>query len=105
MFKLRRLSDQPILEPIPNHPWESAAVFNCGVAIQDQRMVMIYRAADRDFSTIGDEKPDALRKFTSSLGYAVSDDGFTSHAKPIPSSKGKGNKKPGVWKTSPQQNR
>lgn len=85
MFKLRRLSDQPILEPIPNHPWESAAVFNCGVAIQDQRMVMIYRAADRDFSTIGDEKPDALRKFTSSLGYAVSDDGihFTRQAHPI----------------------
>lgn len=85
MFKLRRLSDQPILEPIPQHSWESAAVFNCGVACHQDEVVMIYRASDRGFATLGDPHPNGSNKFTGSFGYAVSEDGihFTRNAAPI----------------------
>lgn len=57
MFKLRRLSQQPILEPIEQHDWERAAVFNCGVTLHQGRVHMIYRASDRDFSALSDSEP------------------------------------------------
>ncbi len=85
MFKLRRLSKQPILEPIAEHPWERAAVFNCGVTLYQGKVHMIYRASDRDFSVLAHSEPDKRHKFTSSFGYAVSDDGinFTRETQPI----------------------
>jgi predicted GH43/DUF377 family glycosyl hydrolase len=68
MIKLTRFSDQPILRPIKEHPWEAAAVFNCG-AIYDNGMVhLIYRATD--ISSGGQEG-----KYINSLGYAASKDG------------------------------
>lgn len=85
MFKLRRLVDQPILAPIPEHPWESAAVFNCAVTVHEGKIYMIYRAADRDFAVLRRPTPEAALKFTSSLGCAVSSDGITfqREAQPI----------------------
>ncbi|BDG60675.1 glycoside hydrolase family 130 protein [Caldinitratiruptor microaerophilus] len=69
MFKLERLSKQPVLKPIPEHPWESAAVFNCAAIYWEGRIHLIYRATD-----IG---PHArYGRYVSSLGYAVSDDGL-----------------------------
>ena len=57
MFKLRRLADQPILEPNPEHSFERAAVFNCGVTLHDGKIHMIYRAADRDFTALSHLSP------------------------------------------------
>jgi len=69
MIKLKRLSDQPILLPKKEHPWEAAAVFNCA-AIYDNGLVhMIYRAAD--IAPNGKEGP-----YINRLGYAVSKDGI-----------------------------
>jgi len=66
MLKLKRCFDKPVLEPIKEHPWEAAAVFNCGVYYDGELVHMLYRASDtRDKS-----------KFISSFGYAVSKDGF-----------------------------
>lgn len=69
MFKLERLSTKPVLEPTPEHPWESAAVFNCAAIYWAGRIHLIYRATD-----IG---PHArYGPYVSSLGYAVSEDGL-----------------------------
>jgi predicted GH43/DUF377 family glycosyl hydrolase len=68
MIKLTRYSDQPIFSPIKEHPWEAAAVFNCG-AIYDNGLVhLIYRATD---ISSGGQEGD----YINSLGYAVSKDG------------------------------
>ncbi len=85
MFKLRRLADQPILEPNPEHSFERAAVFNCGVTLHDGKIHMIYRAADRDFTALSHPEPREEHKFVSSFGYAVSADGinFTRDPEPI----------------------
>ncbi|NLL43075.1 MAG: glycosidase [Firmicutes bacterium] len=85
MFKLRRLSQEPILEPIAEHSWEREAVFNCGVTFHQGRVHMIYRASDRDFSALSDLEPKANKRFISSFGYGVSEDGinFTREAEPI----------------------
>jgi len=69
MIKLKRLSDQPILLPKKEHPWEATAVFNCA-AIYDNGLVhMIYRATD--IAPNGKEGP-----YINRLGYAVSKDGI-----------------------------
>lgn len=67
-MKLKRISDIPILKPLPDHPWEAAAVFNCAAVPHHGRIHMIYRATD--IASDGSEGP-----FVSSLGGAVSDDG------------------------------
>lgn len=90
MFKLRRLSEQPILEPNPNNQWEQAAVFNCGVTYHDGRVHMFYRAADRDFAALADENPDPSKRFVSSIGYAVSADGINFEREPEPIFVGEG---------------
>ncbi len=70
MIKLERISDQPILKPVEDSEWESAAVFNCA-AIYDKGLVhMIYRASD--IAPNGESGP-----FVSRLGYAVSKDGLS----------------------------
>jgi predicted GH43/DUF377 family glycosyl hydrolase len=68
MIKLKRLTNLPILMPKSHHPWEAAAVFNCG-AIYDNGLVhMIYRATD--IASNGKEG-----EYINNLGYAVSNDG------------------------------
>jgi predicted GH43/DUF377 family glycosyl hydrolase len=59
---LIRFERNPILKPIPNHSWESKAVFNPAAIYLDKRVHIIYRA-------IGDSD-------TSVLGYAISRDGL-----------------------------
>jgi predicted GH43/DUF377 family glycosyl hydrolase len=67
---LRRLSDVPIIAPRGNG-WESAGTFNPAVVIRDDKIVMLYRAQDR--------------QGTSRLGYAESTDGihFSRRDEPI----------------------
>jgi predicted GH43/DUF377 family glycosyl hydrolase len=78
MFKLRRISERPILEPIQAHEWERAAVLNCGVCYHEGVFHMLYRASDLPFG-------DFTRKFVTRFGYAVSADGvhFTRFDKPV----------------------
>jgi len=57
-FKLKRMGG-PVLKPIPEHSWESGAVFNPGVVKQSDIVHMLYRAVEGDnFSTIGYAKLD-----------------------------------------------
>lgn len=51
---LSRLSGNPVLEPHPEHWWESQAVFNPGAVIHDGRVHLFYRALGNDgISRIG----------------------------------------------------
>jgi predicted GH43/DUF377 family glycosyl hydrolase len=59
---LIRYEGNPILKPIPNHPWESKAVFNPAALFLDGRVHIVYRA-------IGESD-------TSVLGYAASKGGL-----------------------------
>jgi len=57
-FKLRRING-PILSPIPEHSWESRAVFNPGIAQDGEIIHMLYRAVVGDnFSSLGYAKLD-----------------------------------------------
>jgi predicted GH43/DUF377 family glycosyl hydrolase len=78
MIKLTRLSEQPILSPIPAHPWEAAAVFNTAAILHNDRIHLIYRATD--ITSNGQQG-----KYINSFGYAVSTDGihFERRATPI----------------------
>jgi predicted GH43/DUF377 family glycosyl hydrolase len=62
MMKLRRFDENPILEPQPEHWWESSQTFNPGVILLENKVHILYRA-------IGDDG-------ISRLGYAVSREGF-----------------------------
>ncbi len=73
MLKLQRLSPSPIMGPT-EHPWESGAVFNCGVTMREEKVCMVYRASDRDFASLAHSMPLATEKFISSFGYAQSED-------------------------------
>ncbi|MCH7732057.1 MAG: glycosidase [Candidatus Marinimicrobia bacterium] len=66
-MKLTRLTKEPILKPIENHPWERSAVFNAGAVYHNGLYHMIYRATDIG----GSEK---YGEYINSLGYAVSSD-------------------------------
>jgi len=59
---LERFDGNPILEPQPNHWWESKATFNPGAIYEQGKVHIVYRA-------IGDSD-------VSVLGYACSVDGF-----------------------------
>jgi predicted GH43/DUF377 family glycosyl hydrolase len=59
---MSRFADNPILEPIKEHPWEAKSVFNPGVINLEGRVYLIYRALGEDN--------------ISRLGLAVSEDGF-----------------------------
>ncbi len=60
---LIRYSHNPILKPNPFHPWEALNVFNASVIFHNNVFHMLYRAQGMDY--------------VSTLGYAVSMDGFT----------------------------
>ncbi|MCH8011438.1 MAG: glycosidase [Candidatus Marinimicrobia bacterium] len=77
-MKLTRLTKEPILKPIKNHPWERSAVFNAGAVYHNGLYHMIYRATDIG----GSEK---YGEYINSLGYAVSSDLLKWHRydKPI----------------------
>ena len=62
---LERHKENPILRPDKFNWWESKAVFNCAVLLDDNRIHMLYRA-------IGE-----YEKYISRIGYASSTDGYT----------------------------
>jgi beta-1,2-mannobiose phosphorylase / 1,2-beta-oligomannan phosphorylase len=61
---LERHKENPILRPDKFNWWESKAVFNCAVLLDDNRIHMLYRA-------IGE-----YEKYISRIGYASSTDGY-----------------------------
>jgi predicted GH43/DUF377 family glycosyl hydrolase len=69
VLKLTRFSENPILKPNPDHEWEAAAVFNCGVIFHNGLIHMIYRATNR--SSNGSDG-----QYINNFGYAVSKDGI-----------------------------
>ena len=59
---MKRFSGNPILKPIPAHPWESRLVFNAAAISLNDSVHILYRAMGNDG--------------VSRLGYARSSDGF-----------------------------
>ena len=70
-MKLTRHPENPILTPIPEHPWEARNVFNCGVINHDGKVVLIYRG-------------QGWENDVSHLGYAESADGIHFDRLPEP---------------------
>jgi predicted GH43/DUF377 family glycosyl hydrolase/mannose-6-phosphate isomerase-like protein (cupin superfamily) len=70
MIRLRRYGGNPILKPLPEHPWEALAVFNPGAVQAAGRVHMVYRAMSKDNTSV--------------LGYASSADGFNFERSPEP---------------------
>ena len=77
MIKLKRISDKPVLEPIPEHPWEAAAVFNGAAVYENGVFHYIYRATDIG----GHEK---YGDYINNLGYAASRDLIHWERRPEP---------------------
>lgn len=84
MIRLERLSQTPILTPVPEHDWERAAVFNAGAIYENGLVYLFYRAMDRHYGTPS-PVPRSEEKFVSSVGLAVSTDGvhFSRLDKPV----------------------
>ncbi len=59
---LKRFEGNPVLKPVPEHPWESSYVLNAGTIRLNGRVYLAYRA-------FGEDR-------ISRIGLAVSDDGF-----------------------------
>lgn len=57
-----RSKENPILEPVPQHSWESNAVFNPAAVLLDGKVHLLYRAMSRENTSV--------------LGYAMSRDGI-----------------------------
>lgn len=62
-WRFKRLDNNPILLPVPNHGWEAKAVSNPAAIDLDGKVHILYRALSNDN--------------TSSIGYAVSENGAT----------------------------
>ncbi|MFH1478737.1 MAG: hypothetical protein ABIG92_03050 [Candidatus Omnitrophota bacterium] len=60
-----RFKKNPILTPIPEHPWENKAIFNPASVDLEGKIHIVYRAMSEDN--------------TSTMGYAVSIDGLNIH--------------------------
>ncbi|HYF13165.1 MAG TPA: hypothetical protein VD928_02630 [Candidatus Paceibacterota bacterium] len=69
-IKLNRFSENPILGPIPEHWWESSAVFNPAAFVFDGKVHILYRALGQDG--------------ISRIGYASSRDGIHFERLPYP---------------------
>jgi predicted GH43/DUF377 family glycosyl hydrolase len=61
-IKLERFPGNPIIQPKPEHGWESKAVFNPAALYEDGKVHLVYRAMSEDNTSV--------------LGYACSKDGF-----------------------------
>ncbi len=51
-FYLKRVKEEPILEPIKDHPWESKAVFNPGAIYLRNKVYLVYRAMSEDNTSV-----------------------------------------------------
>jgi len=59
---VKKFEENPLLTPLPHHPWESRAAFNSAAVYEDGKVHFVYRAlGDTDLSV---------------LGYAASSDGL-----------------------------
>jgi len=69
--RVDRLGENPIIDPVPSHWWESQAVFNPGAFEHNGVVHLFYRAIGEDG--------------ISRIGYAYSADGihFTRHSEPV----------------------
>lgn len=88
MIRLKRYVRNPIITPLPEHEWEAKLTFNPGAIYLDNKVHILYRAMSQDN--------------TSTLGYAVSKDGFTiseRYPRPVyvPRIKEEKKKKPGTY--------
>ncbi len=63
-MKLVKYAGNPILSPLPDHPWENLVTTNPGVILDGDTFYMLYRAA-------GDDDDHVIR-----FGLATSQDGF-----------------------------
>lgn len=71
ILKLQRAEENPIIQPIKDHSWESKATFNPGALYLRGRVHIIYRAMSGDN--------------TSTFGYATSGDGIhIDYRSPVP---------------------
>lgn len=61
-LKLKRLHQNPVLEPVPSHWWENEAVFNPAAVVHNGRVHLFYRALGHDgISRIGHaSSPDGI---------------------------------------------
>lgn len=62
LLSLKRFEKNPILEPIPEHPWEAKLVFNPAAVYENNKVHLIYRAMSHDNTSV--------------FGYAASSDGL-----------------------------
>lgn len=62
-IKLERFPENPVIQPKPEHGWESKAVFNPAAIYEDGKVHLVYRAMSEDNTSV--------------LGYACSKDGFS----------------------------
>ncbi|MBP9816370.1 hypothetical protein KBD09_04020 [Candidatus Woesebacteria bacterium] len=67
--RLKRFEENPILEPRPQHTWESLAVFNPAALNINEKVHIIYRAMSEDNTSV--------------MGYASSIDGNTISSRSI----------------------
>lgn len=63
-LKFTRFKGNPILSPVPEHPWEAYMTFNTAALCLDDRVHLVYRAR-------------GCKGGISRFGYASSQDGFT----------------------------
>jgi beta-1,2-mannobiose phosphorylase / 1,2-beta-oligomannan phosphorylase len=61
-MQLERFSENPILRPIPQHPWESEYVFNPAALYEKGKVYIIYRAMGKNNTSV--------------FGLAISEDGL-----------------------------
>jgi beta-1,2-mannobiose phosphorylase / 1,2-beta-oligomannan phosphorylase len=61
-IKLERFPENPVIQPKPEHGWESKAVFNPAAIYEGGKVHLVYRAMSEDNTSV--------------LGYACSKDGF-----------------------------
>jgi len=59
--QLTRFEGNPIISPLPQHPWESKATFNPGALYEGEKVHLLYRAMSEDNTSV--------------MGYAASVDG------------------------------
>jgi predicted GH43/DUF377 family glycosyl hydrolase len=62
MLKLQRAQENPIIQPVKEHPWESKATFNPAAIHLGDKVHIIYRAMSEDNTSV--------------FGYATSQDGI-----------------------------
>lgn len=76
-MKLKRLTKQPIMEPIVEHEWEKSAVFNAAMVYHEGKFHSVYRATD-----IGGHA--RFGRYINTFGYASSNDLINWERRPEP---------------------